>query len=614
MGNYPPLHPGSADFPRIRRQQGLYIDKTVCFRDLLSTVRPPVPGDVPGLVNTHQFLVRPRRFGKTLLINTLETWFQGLPPGHAANPDGDTAQLVGMPAGWTSPPWLWAGLDAEDWHGTHGWHPVIRLDLSRVATPDPAGTRTALQAYLWDVIGEWYDRGLNWPPGVPGAAPPESPSDLLVALIRTLKNTHGRQPVVLVDEYDAPITEHLGTDVDPMPAVDELRRFFRVLKDDEGRLYGVFVTGITRLAKPHLFSAANNFTDISDDPAMSALCGFTEAEVERNLWDYRQALRELESGMGSGFDEASVLDAWRDMYNGYRFALNADAARIYNPYTLIHGLERTLRVPAVRALAAEGQWPSAWSETAHAALAVRLAADTHQSLPPGVRAGGTPQPARGLDSLRRPDFARLMQDAGYYTWHGGGDGATPYLDFPNREVTESWLRDIMDLWDARDRPGAADLLDDVRDRLHAGDVDGFARSLETFYSGLAHHNLDSEACYRAVLQTLCRLVADLVADDVQAEKSTWGGRADLEVAVGTHIYVMEVKHGRSAASALRQIGDRPYGREHLGTDRTVTAVGLAFRKDDRNGVHLECEHQSLRALLQERDSDTRDDRPPPGHW
>ena len=109
----------------------------------------------------------------------------------------------------------------------------------------------------------------------------------------------------------------------------------------------------------------------------------------------------------------------------------------------------------------------------------------------------------------------------------------------------------MDLWDERDRPSAADLLDGVRDRLHAGDVDGFARRLEIFYSGLAGQNLDSEACFRAVLQTLCRLITD----NVQAEKSTWGGRSDLEVAVGEHIHVMEVKRDDSATAALHQIQD-----------------------------------------------------------
>ena len=539
MYDYPPLHPGLADFLRIRRHQGLYVDKTVCFRDLLATMPTPVSGVVPNLSNTHQFLVRPRRFGKSLLLSTLEAWFQGIPPERRVRLDPHAPPVSGRHEGWTSPDWLWTGLDGADWHGTHGWRPVVRLDMSRSTPPDPAGMHHYLQRQMMHQVNLWARRGVPWDGDWKRPLPDDPPGDILTVLLETLGEFYGADPVVLVDEYDAPVTHYLGRNLDLAPALDALRELYRVLKDDAGLLYGVLVTGITRLAKPHLFSAANNFTDISDDPAMSALCGFTEDEVEVYLWDYRQALREL----GTGFDEASVLGEWRDMYNGYRFALNADAARIYNPYTLIHGLERTLRVPAVRALASEGLWPSAWSETAHPALAVRLAADMHQPLPPGVREGGPLRSAGGLDSLQRPDFGCLMQDAGYYTWHGGEDGAEPFLDFPNREVANSWLHDIMDLWDERDRPRAADLLDDVHDRLHAGDVDGFVHRLETFYSGLAYHNLDSEACYRAVLQTLCRLVAD----DVQAEKATWSGRSDLEVAVGGHIYVMEVKRGGSAA-------------------------------------------------------------------
>ena len=89
----------------------------------------------PLLVHRHQFLARPRRFGKTLLVNMLETWFQELPPDHYTNPGGLAADLDGMPVGWASPPWLWKGLEAEDLHGSHDWHPVIRLDLSRASVP-----------------------------------------------------------------------------------------------------------------------------------------------------------------------------------------------------------------------------------------------------------------------------------------------------------------------------------------------------------------------------------------------------------------------------------------------------------------------------------------------
>ena len=127
MRTLPPLHPTDADFAAIRAEGSFHVDKTGVLRALLATT------STYRLATRHQFLARPRRFGKTLLINTLEAWFQGLPPGHRANPEGDTEPLAGLPAGWTSPPWLWEGLDAQDWHGTHGWHPVIRLNLSRAA-------------------------------------------------------------------------------------------------------------------------------------------------------------------------------------------------------------------------------------------------------------------------------------------------------------------------------------------------------------------------------------------------------------------------------------------------------------------------------------------------
>ena len=117
MNHLPPLHSSDADFAEIRRHGGFYVDKTRFFRQLLAIPPNPLPGLDPFLLHRHQFFVRPRHFGKTLLINTLEAWSQGLPPGHDANPAGKTADLAVMPDGWTSPSWLWEGLDAEDWHG-----------------------------------------------------------------------------------------------------------------------------------------------------------------------------------------------------------------------------------------------------------------------------------------------------------------------------------------------------------------------------------------------------------------------------------------------------------------------------------------------------------------
>ena len=582
MHTLPPLHPSNADFAGIRRQGGFYVDKTGWFRDLLEAY--PSTLSSPSLTSSHQFLARPRRFGKTLLINTLEAWFQGLPPGHRANPEGDTEPLEGLPAGWTSPPWLWEGLDAEDWHGTHGWHPVIRLNLSRAAASSPAGTLTYLQNYLHSVIRLWRRRsGRRW---LGTEAPPTaSPAELLATLVEDLTEIYEPEPVVLVDEYDAPIVNHIGTDRSLEPAVAELREFIRVLKDDEGLLYGVFATGITRFARHHLFSAANNFIDISDEPAHGALCGFTEEEVNRHFAPYRARLAELEPRL----EDAAIQTAWRDLYNGYRFSELPSAPRVYNPFTLTHGVFRVLAEPDRRRAAADGVWPSAWSESGHPGLIARLAADTRQALPEG---GAEDASDAGLGSLTRPDYATLMLETGYYTWHGGRDAGKAHLDFPNREVAESWTRDILGL--AAHAPALDEtLIPDLRACLATGDVDSFGRRLEHFVFGITHENLQQEAGYRALLQALFLLMAV----PTQSEQSNWGGRADHEVQIGNRVYVFEVKYNRSQDAALRQIRDWQYRRQHLGTGRTVTAVGLAFRRDLKTGPCVQVAQADLARLL-----------------
>ncbi len=591
MHTLPALHPSEASFAAIRRMAGFYVDKTGLFRDLLATVPTPLSGP-PPLARRHQFLARPRRFGKTLLINTLEAWFQGLPPGHRTNPEDVTAPLDGLPAGWTAPPWLWDGLAAEDWHGVHGWHPVIRLDLSQLGSPDPAGTRTALRDYMEDMVWQWTARGTPWQSVWPASLLASGPERILRNLIQRLEDAHNRQPVVLVDEYDAPIVKHIGTTRSLEPAVEELRDFFRVLKDDEGLLYGVFITGITRFARRHLFSAANNFVDISDEPRYGALCGFTEEEVDLHLASHRDELERLEPRLQG----RNLLDEWREQYNGYRFAPHPGTPSVYNPFTLLRGLEHTFANEARRALAAQGRWPSAWSESGHPGLIARLAADARQALPEAD--GRRPQPSPGLADLNRPDPILLMLETGYYTWYPGANGEPAHLDFPNREVAESWTYDILDLGElAPERDGR--VLAELRTHLERGDVPGFAARLETFVFGFAHENLQGEAGFRVLLQALFRLM-ELPA---QAEHSNWGGRADHLVHVGNRVYVFEVKYNQSEGAALRQIRDRQYGREHLGTDRTVTAVGLAFRRDLKTGPCLQVAQSDLAELLTPREED-----------
>ncbi len=358
-----------------------------------------------------------------------------------------------------------------------------------------------------------------------------------------------------------------------------------MLKDDEGLLYGAFVTGITRFARRHLFSGANNFVDISDDPRYGALCGFTEEEVDRDLAPYRQALADREPRL----DPLAIQTAWREQYNGSRFSEAPSTPRVYNPFTLIRGLEQTLDNEHLRDLAVQGRWPSAWSKSGHPGLIARLAADTRQALP--AADGRRAPPSPGLTDLNRPDPILLMLETGYYTWRGAA-GAPAHLDFPNREVAESWTCDILGLGElAPERDGR--VFTELHTHLERGDVPGFAARLETCVFGFAHENLQTESNFRVLMQALFRQMAV----PTQSEPSNWGGRADHEVRIGDRVYVFEVKYNRPADAALRQIGDRGYGRQHLDTGRTVTAVGLAFRRDLSTGPCVQVAQADLARLL-----------------
>lgn len=589
MKHLPPLYSDRADFPLIRQERGFYVDKTPLFRQLLATRGDNVAGTLPALLRSHLFLARPRRFGKSLLVSTLETWFQGLPPGHLANPSKETGNWSDLPAGWTSPGWLWKGLDGSKWHGLHGWHPVIRLDMSAVATAPPLHIQDALRDYLMRQIVSWEARGIPW--GTPGYWRPSNnafPDSILSALIEALYRYYNSRPVVLVDEYDAPITEHVGTDTDPAPVVTALRGLYRALKDDQGLIYGVFMTGITRFAKTNLFSALNNMLDLSEDADYGALCGFTEAEVDRNLSPYIDWLHELDSG----FQDRDVRREWREFYNGYRFSPSPSAPRVYNPFTLLRGLDQVTGNADHRSLAAEGQWPSPWSETGHPGLLMRLAADTEYALPPGGGQGDPGlRPTISSDhDLNRPNHVNLMLETGYYTWRGGENGQSAVHVFPNEEVAQSWIYDILGVWRyAPERDGS--VVDELRAALEQGDVPRFRDVLERFCFGFAHENLSSEASCRILLQALFRLMQGFT----QSEKSNWGGRSDHEIQLGDAVYVFEVKFNQSVNAAWKQLVDRGYGREHAAKVSTVVGVALAFRREKGKRPIIECRHGSIAA-------------------
>ena len=554
----PSLNPGRSEFLQIRRGGGLYIDKTHHFRSLLA----PESEDASTLRNPYVFLARPRRFGKSLLVTTLEAFFQGEVPiaprylnGH--NPPQTLHRAE-----------LFRGTAAADTAANRGFHPVVRLNM--VNTPADGPER--LEANLLEMLGSqytlWNRRGINvglesvdesgvvkFPTG-----PTVSPAQRLEDLVGWLKTHYGVNPVVLVDEYDAPLVHLLGKDADPEPILDILRNFYVKLKSLETDLHFVFVTGITRFARVSLFSAFNNLWDISWEPTYATLCGFTEQEVRTALHPH----------LATGADHLNVsleelMDKVRRHYNGYCFGFPEDSERVYNPFTLACCLRDMQNRNHVRRWAITG-WPNHWAASGTPMFLIRLMKEGQYPLP------ADPPPwdnlmntAYGLDTV---DFVSLMFQTGYYTLRQDKDGDL-YLDYPNDEVRRTYSHELLETYRRSPDPRT---LQTLRRALSDEDYQAFCDCLHTFLAGIPGEKLRRETDCHLVLHVLCQLMQV----EFHSEVHQGDGRSDMEVQFLEHVCIMEFKYGESPRVALDQIRSHDYGRRHFGGERRVVALGLNF--------------------------------------
>ncbi len=581
--HFPPLHTGSSEFIEIRNQGGLYVDKTGFFRKLLETT-PAKSGGIPPLAHQFQFLARPRRFGKSLLVSTLEAWFQGIPPDRTIPADDTPSRaLVSPPQGWSVPKWLWQGLDADAWHGVHGWHPVLRLDMSVVSRSSATSMRSDLGFEMANLARGWADRGVPWGTGVLPPMPQADgdPAMALRNIVDGLYRHYRATVVVVVDEYDAPLHRFIGGVKGADEALASLHDFYAVLKACQSQLYLVFLTGISRFSRVNLFSALNNLVDWSDRPTAAALCGFTQNELEACFTPYLEWIESETPELAGGH----LRDGLRAHYNGYRFGPDPEMPQVYNPFTLLECM-RLMEEPGIRRRALAGDFPNMWALSGSPTLLVKLVQQGKSRLPdPSLPWDYRQGTAYRLDA---PDFTALMLQSGYYTLKGGGE-APLTVDFPNREVRDTYARDLLAAYDIDFNPAR---LQPLHAALVNGDMETWVRELTTFFHGLAHQNPTTEAPYRAVLQSL--LIA--MGVDAHAEKSVWSGDADLVAATAGQTYVMELKFNRSVAAAREQVvHQKAYAEGWAHGSRTVFGVYLNFRREAASNTPptIECEWELL---------------------
>ena len=570
---HPSLNPGRSEFVLIRRGGSLYIDKTHHFRSLLAHE----PDDVSTLRNPYVFLARPRRFGKSLLVTTLEAFFQGEVPIAPRYLNGHSPQQT------LSKAELFRGTAAADTVEGRGFHPVIRLNMANT----PAEAAEQLEANLLEMLvgqyTQWNRRGIDVgldsedEAGVVSfpADASVSPAQRLEDLVGRLKAHYRANPVVLIDEYDAPLVHLLGKNADPEPILGVLRNFYTRLKSLESHLHFVLVTGIARVAHGSVFSGLNNLRDVSWEPAYATLCGFTEREVQTALHPH---LATGATHLNVSLEE--LMDQVRRHYHGYCFGFPEDSERVYNPFTLACCLRDMQDRRNIKRWAITG-WPNHWANSGTPIFLIQLMQEGGYPLP------ADPPPwdnlmntAYDLDTV---DFISLMVQTGYYTLRQDTDGDL-YLDYPNDEVRRTYGRELLETYR---RPPDLRSLRAMHQALADEDHQGFCDLIHTFLAGIPGEKLRRETDCHLVLHVLCQLMQV----EFQSEVHQGDGRSDMEVRFPEHVCVMEFKYGESPQAALDQIRSHDYGRRHFGGTHRVVALGLNFvPRTEEKPLHIQYAH------------------------
>ena len=515
-------------FERVREGGFVYVDKTAILKTLAD-----------GSLGTQFFIARPRRFGKSLAVSTLQCLFEGrrdLFRGLAIEPD-------------------W------DWSKTY---PVLKLDMSTCAADDAQELKGLLRSML---RREAVRLGLPRPEGA-------TPGDAFLQFCTDLAaNTKGGKFVLLVDEYDKPLLGHLGKpDVNDIR--DELKAFYSVIKTCEGLQRFAFMTGVSKFSKVSIFSDLNNLNEFSMDARVATLFGYTHEEVKANFPASLAAL-----GAKQGLDAEATFARLVQWYDGYRFEENA--APVFNPVSVGKCLS-------------SGKFDPYWFETGTPTFLLRLM----EKNPVVLDEIEVSQTAFSNYEPDRPALVSLLYQTGYLTIKSARqDGGIRLYRLvpPNFEVATAFSESLSADFSRLDGEEHASLLTQMVEALRADDVDDMLDALSCFFANIpANITVKREKYY----QTLFYAVFVLIGARTHAECWTNRGRVDAVVETPRGVYVFEFKLGTggrdgarpspggpssvSAAAALAQIKAKGYAEKWLRCGKKVTLVGAAFDADMRN--------------------------------
>ncbi len=520
-----PVQASSPTFRDIIEGGFLYIDKTRYLYDLVRYSK--------GIY----FLARPRRFGKSLTISTLEEIFKG-----------EKALFRG----------LWLAESDYNWQT----YPIIRLDFNLERVHTAAEMQSTLTNFMERIATR---HGITLP-----ASNYQRQFRHLIEQMAALGAEGQKKVVILIDEYDKPIIDNIEDTAAAIAIRDVLKGFYGIIKALDPYIRFVFITGISKFSRVGIFSDMNNLSDLTMTPRFATAMGITEEELRRDLAEYITDFAQKQS-----ISEEELCSRIRTWYDGFRFV--EEQPSVYNPFSTLQlfNLQR---------------FSNYWFETGTPTFLIKLIKERNYTIEQlhALRLTELAFISYEIDQL---EIVPLLFQTGYLTIKEYDRATGIYtLGYPNREIEDAFLTYLLSAFSERERGLNQEYLLRLTDALKLKDFQQFFNVLDVFFANVPYTiHLKHEKYY----QSLFYLIFTMLGLRIEAEVTTNDGRIDAVIALSDHIFLFEFKLDGSAKTALTQIKEHQYYQKYRLQPKLITLVGANFNSEKRKVDAWETENLAI---------------------
>ena len=504
------LYPiGIQNFESIREGGYIYVDKTDLIHQLATTGK-------------YYILSRPRRFGKSLLVSTMDAYFQGKKD-------------------------LFKGLAIEKLEKDWTEYPVLHLDLSgkEYNSMEDLDARLDRHLSLWESNFEVRKRY------------PMADSRFSDIIDAAYEKT-GKPVVILIDEYDKPLLDSAGHEALREAFRSRLQGFYSVMKSQDGKLRFGFLTGVTKLGKLSIFSGLNNLNDISMNFRYADICGISEKDLHAY---FDESVREMAEA--NGINQEECYAKLKDYYDGYHFCRNSPD--VYNPFSLLNALNQQ-------------EFNDYWYETGTPTFVVKALRSGKFNLE-DLTLEGVPASALGGVNADDSDPVPVLYQSGYLTIQSYDERWQSYtLKYPNKEVERGFMECLAKTYVPSASYNSPFSVRKFVEDFERGDAESLMRRFEAFFADADYEIVgDAELYFQNTMYVMCKLMGQYT----QVERHTSNGRMDIVVQTDKYVYIMELKMDASADEALKQIEDKGYAKPFAADPRKLFKIGVGFSSETR---------------------------------